>query len=102
MVLDFLDCFGKKKLCLIIEEIWYENMAVAGLHEFTDLFNCGMFARKLKCMGTSQSFSTMFSKGDNFCDFLFTELEDEVFPKLGPTLKGKNLLLWEQILSLVS
>ena len=21
--LDFLDCFGRKKLCLIIEEIWY-------------------------------------------------------------------------------
>ena len=35
----------------------------------------------LRCMGTPPSFSTMFSKGDNFCDFLFAYLEDEVFPK---------------------
>ena len=35
----------------------------------------------LRCMGTPQSFSAMFSKGDNFCEFLFAYLEDEVFSK---------------------
>ena len=34
-----------------------------------------------RCMGTPQSFSAMFSKGDNCCDFLFVYLDDEVFPK---------------------
>ena len=32
----------------------------------------------LRCMGTSLSFSAMFSKGDNFRDFLFDYLKDEV------------------------
>ena len=41
----------------------------------------------------------MFSKGDNFYDFLCAHLEDKVFPKLiESTIKGKNLLQWEQIL----
>ena len=43
-------------------------------------------------------FSAIFSKGDNFCVFLFASLDDEAFLKLGSTLKGKNLLLGEQIL----
>ena len=37
----------------------------------------------LRCMGTPTSFSAMFSKGDNFQDFLFAHLEDEVFQKWG-------------------
>ena len=52
----------------------------------------------IRCMGTPPSFSTMFSKRDNFCDFLFVYLENEVSPKIGSTLKEKNLLLREQIL----
>ena len=51
----------------------------------------------LRCMDTPPSFSTMFSKGDNFHDFLLAYLEDEVFPKWGLCLK--NLLRWERILS---
>ena len=39
----------------------------------------------------------MFLKVDNVRDFLFAFLEVEVFPKEGSTLKGKNLLPWEQI-----
>ena len=34
----------------------------------------------LSCMGTPPSFSTMFSKGDNFCNLLFADMEDKVFP----------------------
>ena len=52
----------------------------------------------VKVYGNPSSFSAMLSKGDNFCDFLFAYLEDEVFQK-GSTLKGKNLLQWEQIFS---
>ena len=37
----------------------------------------------LRCMSTSPSFSAMFSKGYDFCDFLFAYLEDEVFQKWG-------------------
>ena len=32
-------------------------------------------------IGTPPSFSAIFSNGDNFCNFLFAYLEDEVFPK---------------------
>ena len=32
-------------------------------------------------MGTPLSFFAIFSKGDNFRDFLFVHLEDKVFPK---------------------
>ena len=49
------------------------------------------------CVGTPPSFSSMFSKGDNFHDFLFVDLEDYRYPKMGSTLKEKNLLLEEQI-----
>ena len=41
-------------------------------------------------MGTSSSFSAMFSRRDSFRDFLFAYMEDKVFPKL-------NLLLQERI-----
>ena len=44
--------------------------------------------------GTPSSFSAMFSKGGNFCDFLFSYFEDEVFRKRGSTLKGKNFPLY--------
>ena len=43
----------------------------------------------LRCKDTPPSFSTMFSKGDNFCNFLSAFLEDEVFPKWGLLLKER-------------
>ena len=53
---------------------------------------------KLKGPGyTWQSFHH-FNKGENFFDFLFGFLHTNLFWK-GSTLKGKNLLLGEQILS---
>ena len=56
----------------------------------------------IKCVGTpSCLFCSFFAKGISFCDFLFASLEDEALPK-GSTLKGKNLLLEEQILSFKS
>ena len=42
--------------------------------------------RNLRCMATPQSFFAMFSKGDNFRDFLFAYLEDKDFPKGGVLL----------------
>ena len=38
-------------------------------------------------MGTPPYCSAIFSKGDNFHDFLFAYPEDEVFPKWGLLLK---------------
>ena len=43
----------------------------------------------LKCMGIPPSFSPMFTKGDNFRDFLFAYLEDDVFPKWRLLLKER-------------
>ena len=43
----------------------------------------------LRYMGTPPSFSAMFSKGDNFHDFLFAYLEDKVFQKWGLLLKER-------------
>ena len=40
-------------------------------------------------MGTPPSFSAMFSKGDNFRDFLFAYLEDEILSKLVLLLKER-------------
>ena len=56
-----------------------------------------ILSNNFRCMGTPPSSSSMFSKGDNFHDFLIAHVEDEVFPKWG--LKSKNFLRWEQILS---
>ena len=39
-------------------------------------------------MGTPPFFSAMFSKGDNFCEFL-AYLEDKVFPKWGLLVKER-------------
>ena len=47
---------------------------------------------------TQFSSFAIFSKRDNFCDFLFAYLEGKDF-KMGYALKGKNLLCREQILS---
>ena len=49
-------------------------------------------------MGTIPCFSTIFIKGNDFCDFLFASL-DNTPSKFGSTLKGQNLLGEEQILS---
>ena len=43
-------------------------------------------------------FSAIFSKGNNLGDFLFASLYNMALLKLRSTLKGKNLLLMEQIL----
>ena len=45
----------------------------------------------LKCLDTHGRFSTIFNKGDNFCDLLFAVLHMVPLQR-GPTLKGKNLL----------
>ena len=48
----------------------------------------------MRCMGKLSSFSAIFTKGNNFCDFLLVSLADEAFPRGGLyTHKGKNLLL---------
>ena len=55
-------------------------------------------------MGTPPSLSTMFSKGDNFCDFLFAYLVRHLgrlhLPEMGSSLKGKNLLQWSKFFPL--
>ena len=48
-----------------------------------------VYAFTLRYMGTSPSFSAMFSKGYNFHYFLFAYLEDKVFPKWGLLLKKR-------------
>ena len=49
----------------------------------------------LRCMGTRLCLFTIFTSGNNFCDFLLTWI---MYPsKKGSTLKVKNLLLQEQI-----
>ena len=47
-------------------------------------------------MGTPPCFQPCFSKGNNFYDFLFTFLDNKSFAE-GSAVKGKNLLLLEQI-----
>ena len=44
----------------------------------------------------------LFHHGENFCDLLLDSLEGKSPSKMGSTLKGKNLLLQEQILSFKS
>ena len=46
-------------------------------------------------------FFLIYAKGNNFWDFMVASL-DEALLKRGSTLKGKNLLLEEQILSFKS
>ena len=36
--------------------------------------------------------STIFIKGNNFCDFLLASLDGEACSQIGITLKGHNLL----------
>ena len=55
-------------------------------------------SRNSRCMGTLVKISTICTRGSNFYDFLIAVLDKEHFQK-GSTLKGKNLLLMEQILS---
>ena len=43
-------------------------------------------------MGIPTSISALFSKGDNYCDFLFAYLEDEVLSKWGLLLKEFALM----------
>ena len=52
-------------------------------------FGFMIHAKQLRCMGIPPSFFAMFSKGDNFRDFLFAYLEDEIFPKWGLLLKER-------------
>ena len=46
-----------------------------------------------RCMGIQLCFSAIFTKGNNFCNFLFASHDNVAFPKKGSALKGKNLLL---------
>lgn len=50
-------------------------------------------------MGFHVFFPIIFTKGDNFYDFLFAFLGDKAIPKMGVTIKGK---IQEQILSFES
>ena len=45
----------------------------------------------LKCMDTPPTFSVMFSKGDNFCDFLFVRLVDKIFSIWGLLSDGSKI-----------
>ena len=56
----------------------------------------------IKVNGYISIFFHQFSKGNNICDFMFASLEEKNPLKMGSTLKGKNLLLREQILSFKS
>ena len=51
--------------------------------------SCWTSIGSLRYMGTPPSFSTMFTKGYNFHDFLFAYLEGKVSPKMRSTSKGK-------------
>ena len=51
-------------------------------------------------METRPCYATMFTKVSNYCDFLFAYLELEAFSK-GASLREENLLLQEQIFSLL-
>ena len=53
-------------------------------------------------MGTVQCVSAIFTKGDYYHRFLVCFLGKGSLFKVGSTLKGKNLLLEEQILSFKS
>ena len=53
------------------------------------MFGVVRYFVNLRCMATLSSFSAMFSKRDNFRDFLFAYLEDKVFLKLGLFLKER-------------
>ena len=44
------------------------------------------------------SFTAIYMKGNNFCDFLFAISCNEILSKKGSTLEGKNLLKEEQII----
>ena len=75
----------------ILEVLWTDlAMLNSTLYECFDL----------RCMSTTPWFSIIFTKGNNFCDFLFAFIDNAALSKylIGSTLKGKNLLLWEQIL----
>ena len=54
--------------------------------------------KHLRCMSIPPYFSTFFTKGNNLWDFLFVSLHNKALPK-NSSLKGKNLLQMEQILS---
>ena len=55
----------------------------------------------IKGNGSTAKFFCYFTKGDKLHDFLFAALQDDALKRVS-TLKGKNLLLEEQILSLKS
>ena len=55
----------------------------------------------LRCMGTPLCVAPVFTRGNDFCDFLFVFLADIALQNW-VTHKGKNLLQEEQILSLKS
>ena len=46
----------------------------------------------LRCMGIPPCFSTIVTKGNNFCDFMFAYLDIEAFTKWGLLSKEQILL----------
>ena len=64
-------------------------------------YNFGLFeCNRINVKSTPSCFITIFTKGNDFCDILFHRPQSHF--KMGSTMKGKNLLLWEQILSFKS
>ena len=63
----------------------YLHLGSAPMQQLTNV----LVISELRFMGTPPSFFPIFSKGDNFHDFLFAYLEDKVFPKRGLLIKER-------------
>ena len=79
---------------------WTDSKALEALMEtkVKHFFSIGSNLRMLRFMGTPSCFFISFTKGNNYHKFLFVSSDNEALPKMGSALKGKNLLLEEQIL----
>ena len=60
---------------------------VSFIFDFSSIFQIPESFFSCTRIGTLPSFPAMLSKGNNSRDFLFSLLEDQVFPKLGLLLK---------------
>ena len=47
----------------------------------------GSYFANLRCMGTLPCLAAIFTKGNNFCDFLFALFDKETLARLGLLLK---------------
>ena len=96
----FTFCFLKKG---------FQNFICCSLHgnhsDQTDqlfFIVCPCSSPKLNGYTLESTFSAIFTKGNNFCIFCLLSWRQRNFSKMGSTLKGKNLLQVEQILSFKS